>query len=245
MRRKRKPEEHENLDRWLITYSDLITLLLAFFIMMYTFSKNDAQKYKEVTEHLKAIFTGGSGVAGQGSTPGKVPFDVPLKTPLEAPGSSEDVKNRLEQEIRKLAGNGVLEKNISVITDERGIVINILDEAFFDPGKADLKPGARRTLDTIAPVIGTINNAVRVEGHTDNVPIATVEFRSNWELSVRRATEVVRYLIEKHDMAPGRISAVGYAEYHPVAPNDTAESRSRNRRIEIIVSQSLTDGQKK
>lgn len=241
MRRKRKPEEHDNLDRWLITYSDLITLLLAFFIMMYTFSKSDAQKYKEVTEQLKAIFTGGSGVASEGSAPGKVAFEVPLKTP----GSSEDLKERLEEEIRKLAGNGALQKNISVITDERGIVINVLDEAFFDPGKADLKPGARRTLDTIAPVIGTINNAVRVEGHTDNVPISTAEFRSNWELSVRRATEVVRYLIEKHDMSPGRVSAVGYAEYHPVAPNDTAENRSRNRRIEIIVSQSLTDNQKK
>jgi chemotaxis protein MotB len=90
-----------------------------------------------------------------------------------------------------------------------------------------------------------VNNPLRVEGHTDDIPISTAEFRSNWELSVRRATEVVRYLIEKHDLSPRRISAVGYAEYHPVAPNDTAENRSRNRRIEIIVSRSVTDDQKK
>jgi chemotaxis protein MotB len=241
MRRKKKAEEPENLERWLITYADLITLLLAFFIMMYTFSKHDSQKYREVTGHLKTIFTGGSGVAAEGTTAGNVPFDVSLKTQ----GSAEEVKQKLEEEIRKLSGNDALEKNISVITDERGIVIRVLDEAFFDLGKADLKQGARRTLNTIAPVIAAVENPLRVEGHTDDIPIATTEFRSNWELSVRRATEVVRYLIEKHDLSPRRISAVGYAEYHPVAPNDTDENRSRNRRIEIIVSKSPSDSQKK
>lgn len=241
MRRKKKAEEPENLERWLITYADLITLLLAFFIMMYTFSKHDSQRYREVTGHLKTIFTGGSGVAVEGSTTGNVPFDVSLK----AQGSAEEVKQKLEKEISKLSGNDALEKNISVITDERGIVIRVLDEAFFDLGKADLKQGARRTLNTIAPVIAAVENPLRVEGHTDDIPIATTEFRSNWELSVRRATEVVRYLIEKHDLSPRRISAVGYAEYHPVAPNDTDENRSRNRRIEIIVSKSPSDSQKK
>jgi len=241
MRRRKKREEPENLERWLITYADLITLLLAFFIMMYTFSKHDSQKYREVTGHLKTIFTGGSGIVAEGNAAGNVPFDVSLKTP----GSAEDVKARLEEEIKKLAGTDSLEKKVSVITDERGIVIRVLDEAFFDLGKADLKPGAKRTLDTIATVIQSIDNPLRVEGHTDDIPIATPEFKSNWELSVRRATEVVRYLIEKHDVSPPRISAVGYAEYHPVAPNDTDENRSRNRRIEIVVLRSLSDDQKK
>ncbi|MHB8110157.1 MAG: OmpA/MotB family protein [Syntrophorhabdaceae bacterium] len=235
MRRKKKPEEHDNLERWLITYADLITLLLAFFIMMYTFSKHDSQKYREVTGHLKSIFTGGSSVAAPGSKPGADPFDVSLRTS----GSAEDVKEKLERQIKMSSGN---ESRISVISDERGIVIRVLDEAFFDLGKADLKPGAKKTLGSIAPVLSAIGNPVRVEGHTDTVPIATSEFRSNWELSVRRATEVVRYLIENHEMAPRRISAVGYAEYHPLVPNDTAENRSRNRRIEIIISQSLTEG---
>ncbi|OPY03920.1 MAG: Motility protein B [Syntrophorhabdus sp. PtaB.Bin184] len=241
MRRKRKPEEQENLERWLITYSDLITLLLAFFIMMYTFSKHDSEKYRELTGHLKSIFTGGSSVASAGARTGNIPFDVSLKTPAAA----DDVKEKLEEKIRKLEDTDSLGKKISVITDERGIVIRVLDEAFFDLGKADLKARAKRTLDTIAPIIGAVNNPLRVEGHTDDIPISTAEFRSNWELSVRRATEVVRYLIEKHDLSPRRISAVGYAEYHPVAPNDTAENRSRNRRIEIIISRSVTDDQKK
>jgi chemotaxis protein MotB len=238
MRRRKKPEEHDNLERWLITYADLITLLLAFFIMMYTFSKQDTQKYREVTGHLKTIFTGGSPAGSHGSVPASAPFDVFLAPP----GSTEDVKKRLEQEIEKVEGNGdEIKKKISVISDERGIVIRILDEAFFDPGKADLRQGAKKTLDRIAPVISTVNNPVRVEGHTDNIPIGTPEFRSNWELSVRRATEVIRYLIEKHDLSPRRISAVGYAEYHPIAPNTTPENRSRNRRIEIIVSKTITE----
>lgn len=239
MRRRKKPEEHDNLERWLITYADLITLLLAFFIMMYTFSKQDSEKYRELTGHLRAIFTGGSAVASQGGgTSGAAPFNVSLA----APGSTEEVKKKLEQEINNVEANGdAVQKKISVITDERGIVIRILDEAFFDPGKADLKTGAKKTLDHIVPVIATVSNPVRVEGHTDNIPISTPEFRSNWELSVRRATEVTRYLIEKHNLSPRRISAVGYAEYRPVAPNDTAENRSRNRRIEIIVSKSLSD----
>jgi len=242
MRRRKKPEEHDNMERWLITYADLITLLLAFFIMMYTFSKQDTQKYREVTGHLKTIFTGGSSVGSRGGTTASAPFDVSLAPP----GSSEDVKKRLEQEINKVEGNGdEIQKKISVISDERGIVIRILDEAFFDPGKADLRQGAKKTLDRIAPVIRTVSNPVRVEGHTDNIPIATSEFRSNWELSVRRATEVIRYLIEKHALSPQRISAVGYAEYHPIAPNTTPENRSRNRRIEIIVSKTITENQNK
>ena len=242
MRRKRKPEEHDNLERWLITYADLITLLLAFFIMMYTFSKQDSEKYREVTGHLKTIFTGASSVASHGNSAGSAPFDVSLASP----GSTEEVKKKLEQEIDNVEANGdAVQKNISVISDERGIVIRILDEAFFDTGKADLKQGAKKTLDRIAPVISSVSNPVRVEGHTDNIPISTGEFRSNWELSVRRATEVIRYLIERHDLSPRRISAVGYAEYHPVAPNNTAENRSRNRRIEIIVAKSLPEGQKK
>lgn len=232
MRRKRRPEEHDNLERWLITYADLITLLLAFFIMMYTFSKQDSEKYREVTGHLRTIFTGGPAVASHGNKAGSAPFDVSFM----AAGSTREVKRKLEQEISRIGSNGIAgQKKISVANDQRGIVVQILDEAFFDPGKADLKEGAKKTLDLITPVISGLSNPVRVEGHTDNVPISTGEFRSNWELSARRATEVVRYLIERHNLSPGRVSAVGYAEYHPVAPNDTAENRSRNRRIEIIL----------
>jgi chemotaxis protein MotB len=228
--RKKRAEEHENLERWLITYADLITLLLAFFIMMYTFSKQDAQKYQEVASHLRAIFTGGSGLAGKGSTVEKAPIEA-----LSKGASSGDIKRQLENEMLDKANSKGLQENISIFSDERGIVIRVMDKAFFDEGKADLKERAKGTLDKIVPIIAKIPNQVRVEGHTDNVPISTAEFKSNWELSVRRATEVVRYLVEKRSLQATRVSAAGYAEYRPVVDNTNSENRALNRRIELII----------
>jgi chemotaxis protein MotB len=235
LRRKKKEDEHENLERWLITYADLITLLLAFFIMMYVFSKQDAQKYDEVVGHLKTIFTGGSGISGQGKDSGALLIELPVKT---TQGSGDEVRKRLEDEIRSLTDNESIKKNVSIFSDERGIVIRILEKAFFDEGKADMKERAKAALGKIVPVIRDIDNQIRIEGHTDNVPINNHEFRSNWELSARRATEVVSYFIEKYGFPPERVSAVGYAQYRPVAVNDTFENRALNRRIEIIVIKS-------
>jgi chemotaxis protein MotB len=232
--RKKNTDEHENLERWLITYSDLITLLLAFFIMMYTFSKQDAQKYQEVSEQLKAIFSGRSvlsGGSGSSTTPGL--SNVVGTTAL----SAEEIARELENEVRAMAASTDPKQKISVFRDERGIVIRIMDKAFFDEGKAELKETAKRALEKIVPIMVNSSRPIRIEGHTDDVPIRTSEFRSNWELSVRRATEVVRYLIETHNFPPQKISASGYAEYQPVAPNNTPENRASNRRIEIILVQ--------
>ena len=232
--RKKKPEEHENLERWLITYADLITLLLAFFILMYTMSKQDSKKYQEVAAHLKAIFTGSTAVLATGNVAGKVPIELSFKGATE---NSADLKEQLEKELREIGdkGSGDTMQKISLISDERGLVVRAMEKAFFDTGKADLTSRAQSALDSIAPVLTNMPNHVRVEGHTDNVPINTSEFRSNWELSVRRATEVVRYLVEQHGFQPDRISASGYAEYRPIVSNDTAENRAMNRRIEIII----------
>lgn len=233
MRRRKKHEEPENAERWLLTYADLITLLLAFFIMMYVFSKRDAYKYDEVASHLKTIFSGGTGLAGKGSVTATSPIGLPSRG-----ASSGEIKRQLEGEFLDANRDKPGGQNISVLSDERGVVIRVLDKTFFDEGKAELKEGARAALDKIVPVIKNIDNHVRIEGHTDNVPIKTAEFRSNWELSVRRATEVVRYLIERCGLPPQRISATGYAEYHPIAENSSPQNRAMNRRIEIIIVKS-------
>jgi len=230
MRRKNGADEHENLERWLLTYADLITLLLAFFIMMYTFSKQDAQKYNEVTAHLKSIFSGGSGIAKKGNLEGKLPVDLQMQI-----GSNAMIEERIKQEFREIADENGLKNNITVFTDARGVVVRIMDKAFYDEGKADLKQGAKNALDKIIPIMKDIKNHIRIEGHTDNTPISKGEFKSNWELSVRRATEVVRYIVEKGPIAPDRISATGYAEYRPIVSNDTAENKALNRRVEIII----------
>lgn len=238
MRKKKYNVEHENAERWLLTYADLITLLLAFFIMMYTFSKQDVQKYQEVSARLKAIFAGGTGIAQKGNISGTAPLEL---MPANSSTSSNEIKQQIEQEIKTMANANGLKDNFSVFSDERGIIIRIMDKAFFDEGKADLKDSAKSILDKIVPVVKQINNHIRIEGHTDNVPIKTNEFKSNWELSVRRATEVVRHLIERGDVPPQRISATGYAEYRPVVNNDSAANRALNRRIEIIVAKSQTE----
>jgi chemotaxis protein MotB len=233
MKKRKHNEEHENAERWLLTYADLITLLLAFFIMMYVFSKKDAQKYDEVASHLKTIFSGGTGLAGKGSVTAASPIDMPSKG-----ASSGEIKRQLESELMDSNRNKPGGENISVLSDERGVVIRVLDKAFFDEGKAELKDGAKGALDKIVPIIKSVDNHVRIEGHTDNVPIKTNEFKSNWELSVRRATEVVRYFVEKRGLPPDRISATGYAEYRPIVQNNSPKNKSLNRRIEIIVVKS-------
>jgi chemotaxis protein MotB len=233
VKRKKRHEENENAERWLLTYADLITLLLAFFIMMYVFSKKDAQKYDEVASHLKTIFSGGTGLAGKGSVTATSPIDMPSKG-----ASSGEIKRQLESELMDSNRNKPGGENISVLSDERGVVIRVLDKAFFDEGKAELKDGAKGALDKIVPIIKSVDNHVRIEGHTDNVPINTNEFKSNWELSVRRATEVVRYFVEKRGLSPERISATGYAEYRPIVQNNSPKNKSLNRRIEIIVVKS-------
>jgi chemotaxis protein MotB len=201
--------------------------------MMYVFSKKDAQKYDEVASHLKTIFSGGTGLAGKGSVTAASPIDMPSKG-----ASSGEIKRQLESELMDSNRNKPGGENISVLSDERGIVIRVLDKAFFDEGKAELKDGAKGALDKIVPIIKSVDNHVRIEGHTDNVPIKTNEFKSNWELSVRRATEVVRYFVEKRGLPPERISATGYAEYRPIVQNNSPKNKSLNRRIEIIVVKS-------
>ena len=232
--RKKKPEEHENLERWLITYADLITLLLAFFILMYTMSKQDSKKYQEVAAHLKAIFSGSHAILATGNVAGKAPIELSFK------GGAENVaalKEQLEKELGEIGDKGAADgmQNISLVSDERGLVVRAMEKAFFDTGKADLTSRARSALDGIAPVLVGLPNHVRVEGHTDNVPIHNSEFNSNWELSAARATRMARMFVDQKLIPPERISAAGYAEYHPVASNDTAEGRAENRRVDLVV----------
>lgn len=229
MSRKNKHDsEHENLERWLLTYADLITLLLAFFIVMYSMSKIDAKKFGAVAQALQTVLHG----KGQSILKG----DANLAAPDDAGGALKigDLKI-LQTRINQIAKELGLEDKIKATEDQRGLIIRISESAFFDPGSADLKPQAAEVLDIITGLLIEIPNHIRFEGHTDNLPIKTDKFPSNWELSVSRATNCVRYLIEKHHFPPVRISALGYGEYRPVAANDNTAGRSKNRRVDIVV----------
>lgn len=220
--------DRENLERWLLTYADLITLLLAFFIIMYSMSKIDAEKFREVARALRTVLRG----TGPLSLPPDSKFvDDGLGDGDIKLGDLGVLKREIETKLKTLG----LANNITATLDRRGLIIRVSESAFFDLGSAELRPEAEKILDLIAVLLLRIPNHIRIEGHTDNLPIKTGKYPSNWELSVNRATVCIRYLIVKHNFRPERISALGYGKYRPIASNETPEDRAKNRRVDIIV----------
>ncbi len=214
-------------DRWLLTYADLITLLLAFFIIMFSMSHLDATRFGSVQKALSGILTG----------EGRDPLMEAELDELEGGGilkiSNERVMLRtLEQ---KAFEQGLDKKKFEAEITERGLVIHIMESALFRAGDSRLSGSAMKVLDLVASELDSIPNHIRVEGHTDNSPISTGRFPSNWELSSVRATEVVRYFINAHGISGKRISALGYGQFRPIRPNNTIENRSKNRRVDIVV----------
>jgi len=218
---------------WLTTYSDMVTLVLCFFVLLYTFSTLDVLKFQQALVSLQGalgILPGGRTVAEEplqqaaSGAPPRMIF-VPDLAQMEA------VQAEIEQVLDELGMAG------SVVTriEERGLVVRFTDSALFDSGRADIRPDSRLILDRISEVIGQIPNQVRIEGHTDSRPINTLRFPTNWELSTARATAVIRHFVEGHGLDPERLSAAGYGEYRPIADNTTPEGRQQNRRVDIVI----------
>ncbi|TFH65413.1 MAG: hypothetical protein E4G91_02595 [Candidatus Zixiibacteriota bacterium] len=252
MARRKFVEDSEDTGRWLLTYSDLITLLLAFFVVMYSMSRIDAKKFGKMSEHLQGAFHSedkGQASAGEFDLGSGVLKIGRLKTVAQHLRSSLGTSNnRISmggQGVPMTRADSVAGKSgfsaaepISMEINERGLVIHVVESALFESGQATLKPEALAVLDRIAREIMNLPNQVRVEGHTDDRPIMTTRFPSNWELSSARATAVVRYLIEKHSFSPEKLSALGFGEYRPLAPNTSDENRAKNRRVDVVI---LTD----
>jgi chemotaxis protein MotB len=229
MKKRGGHEEHENTERWLLTYADLITLLLAFFIVMYSMSQVDAKKFGAVSSALHKILSGGGLLLkGESGT-------VVAPNQSYVPSESMDLKllqGKMEQGLKQAVQAGQLR----IKQDARGVVISLSEKVLFESGRATLNRGALTVLDTLATLLASYPNEVRVEGHTDNVPVREgSEFESNWELSAERATSVVRYLIESHRMSPYQLSAAGYGEYRPEVANDTPEGQAQNRRVDFVI----------
>lgn len=206
--------------RWLLTYADLITLLMAFFVIMYAMSTVDVAKYQALAASLR-----GTLATGNSYVPLPLQETAPPKDPLQALG--EEVAGALTE--LGLEGQG------AVFRTERGIVISLYGAVLFDLGKADIRPEAGSVLDRIATALAEVPNYVSVEGSTDDLPINSLLFPTNWELSVRRATTVVRYFVDRHQLDPRRFLATGYGEFQPMFPNDSEKNRARNRRVDIVV----------
>lgn len=241
MGRKKEHEKEPNHERWLLTYSDLITLLMIFFIVMYSMSTVDQTKYKQLAQGLNKAMGDGGGSSIIGSDSGAISLDKEWKPTETSIVSEETNMENAKEQLEKYVKDSGLSDSVGVSIDNRGLVISFKDSLFFDTGKAAVKPQYTNTLLEVAKTLnlpGIVGNYVRVEGHTDNDPIKTWEFQSNWELSARRATNVTQLLIAQGGVAPQRIEATGMGEYRNVAPNDNSENKAKNRRVDIIVMSS-------
>ncbi|MBO8141045.1 MAG: OmpA family protein [Firmicutes bacterium] len=230
-------EGEQGSPAWMVTYSDMVTLLLCFFVLLFSFSEIDVQRFRSIL----AAFQGSVGVLEGGlrvvldddAVQGRTDWDLQdvsfYRPELEA--QLQEVYARAQAFLweRSLGGN------VELVLDERGVIVRFAEGVLFDLGKADLKPEAIRVLASMAEFLRSVPNPIRVEGHTDNWPINNEEFPSNWELSTARATTVIRHLIEEHGLSPQKLSAAGYGEYRPVVDNDTPENRARNRRVDIVL----------
>jgi chemotaxis protein MotB len=266
-RRKRKGGDHENEERWLLTYADMITLLMALFMVLFSISSVNISKYKTLQQSLKAAFSGsvlpgGKAILQSGSlstskhTPAtsEIPAIVPLtpNTPNPnavsvsqlqqaqsiAAAAKQEQKDfqQLKHKLDNYLGSHNLSRQVQTVISRRGLVVRVLtDQVLFDSGQADLKPAGLPLLTEVANLLNVDRrHPIVVEGHTDNVPIASAQYPSNWELSTARATTVVRYLIGR-GVGRSRLSASGYADLHPVASNATDAGRQLNRRVEIVL----------
>lgn len=224
--------------RWLLTYADMITLLMAFFIMMYSMSILNLEKFKSVAISIRSGFGGNMEGGKHLLTHPQGQRSIQSKSPLQESQDVEQITQQLEQYINEHH----LQNAMQVRVEERGLIVSIItDNMLFPIGSAELRPPAHAIMARIAQLIKGISNNVQVEGHTCDLPIHTSLFPSNWELSSARASRVVRCLTEEYRIPRNRLSAVGYADTHPVASNDSEANRGRNRRVDIVVLSSAKD----
>lgn len=232
-RRRRKEEGNSGAPQWMTTFSDLMTLLLTFFILLYSFSTLDAIKFKNVASALQSVLLGdGKVTIFENDTP-------PGDTPIEEPSPVPDSLNQEIKEIYEVVHNFIEEEglaaDVSLRADHRGVIVDIKDTILFDSGKAELKSSSKNILDKMTTLINKFDNQIIVEGHTDNVPMSSSKFPSNWELSTTRATTVVRYFHEKMNIDPTRLSAAGYGEHQPIVRNSNSKNRALNRRVNLLI----------
>jgi chemotaxis protein MotB len=252
MARQKKHEKEANHERWLVSYADFITLLFAVFVTLYAMSQTDKRKVEALVASMKESFghvkTGASSerVNVIESTDHRlVPSKADVLTPGKG-GKDEGVHKKRSQATTKefteikasieanLTKHGAQDK-VSVEVTKRGLVVTLKEAGFFDSGSSDVKKSSYTLLAQVAETLSNYSNAIRVEGNTDNIPISSRFFRSNWELSTSRGTNIVHYLIDNYGFEPEKISAVGYGEYRPIADNSSEDGRRKNRRVDIVL----------
>jgi len=229
-------------DRWLISYADFITLLFGLFVVLFAFAKADQKKQSQIPKSITAAFrslsvfpASNGSPAASGAEDAAASTNSVMAENILSPAQVKLDLDRINNELAQSLFNQVANHTVSMHMGRDGLVISLREAGFFASGSATPRPETLSTLRRIATALAQTSYDLRIEGHTDNVPIQTPEFDSNWELSTSRATSIARLLLQLNAISPNRISAAGYAEFHPVAPNNTPEGRAENRRVDIVV----------
>ncbi|BAM47038.1 flagellar motor protein MotS [Amphibacillus xylanus] len=252
MKRRDKNTQEGGSAGWMTTYSDLVTLLLCFFVLLYSMSQLDIARFEAVAESFRnrVIFFDGSPSkidfeqTGESATIREPNKDIEKDNILD-PDRVTSNQRSLEELLNEV--EGFLEENqlrdvISANRTDQGVVLILQERILFDSGQAELKPDGLPFLDKISLLLSKIPNYVRVEGHTDNRPISTVQYPSNWELSGARASSVIRHILDSGEFNPSRFIAAGYGDTRPIVPNTSSENWQKNRRVEIVILE-LSEGQ--
>lgn len=252
-RKYKKQADQAGSPAWMTTYSDLMSLLLTFFILLFSMSVVSEERFREVAESLRMALIGSSSdsiLDNSGDTVGDLDFEeygdlneyegVDLEevsaeeTPVDPNYVPEQVLELYDTVNLFLEEEG-LEADVTLSRDQEGVYIDIQEAIMFDPGLAELKDNGQETMSRLAGLFELFDNEIIIEGYTDDIPTGGGRFETNWELSVARSVTVLRYLYENHDIAPTRLSARGYGEYRPIVPNDSAANRTLNRRVNIVI----------
>lgn len=248
MARKKYDEEGDNHDRWLVSYADFITLLFAFFVVMYALSSINEGKYRVLSNSLVNAFGGVHTAPIKGEPPTVVP-SLPRGLPPVRPRGVETLRREKEKltgmarDIQSVMAPLVEQGKVRVTQTDRGVNVEINASVLFPTGDARLSDGSAEVMKAVAEVLRNDDHTIQVEGHTDSIPIKNAKFPSNWELSVVRASSVIRLFIDS-GVAESRLTAIGHGPTQPVASNDTAEGRMRNRRVSVMVLARLPEIEK-
>lgn len=234
MSRKEDPPQAENHERWIVSYADMVTLLWALFVVLYALSDSNPRKLLVVQQSIDRAFDVGILSGSTGASP---VFDGGGGVTPNIAGIKNSQLEAISREVIEFSEANRLGNRVQVRQDANSITISVsdTDNLLFGSGSADLRPGSQLVLDELASIIRGLPNQVRVEGHTDNVPVNSPDFSSNWELSAARSVRVLRYLVEVGGVPAERLSQAGYADTRPIADNATPEGRALNRRADIVI----------
>ena len=242
---KKKHPEHVNHERWLVSYADFITLLFAFFVVLFASSQSDKKKQTQLAAAMQSAFTPLGTFDAHSKTPpltdinaaavtNSTPAALAPPLPCTSTETLEETKTRLTKLVAEEIAEGRLPSGgMTMRVTPDGLVISLHEAGFFPSGSAEVRAASIPMLSILAKTLPP--GSLRVEGHTDNVPIHTAQFASNWELSTARSTAIARLLLEHGPINPANLSAAGYAEFHPVASNATEDGRAQNRRVDVIL----------